>query len=146
MKNLMTRKLLFGMLMTLVLAFSVQGVVNALPLQRISHAVQSKRPGETFEITFSAGLKSPTRAYNNPTQRRLVNSGTSDTNPEGTNMIDAQGYVVTYATSGTAYRNTGTASTALTVNGGSVGTLTVDPRLLITTCRLLLSKQQAQQL
>ena len=30
MKNLMTRKLLFGMLMVLVLAFSVQGIAEAL--------------------------------------------------------------------------------------------------------------------
>ena len=38
MKNLMTRKLLFGMLVTLVLAFSVQGIADALTLAKTSRS------------------------------------------------------------------------------------------------------------
>ena len=127
MKNLTRHRLVLGVLMAFVLTFGVQGVTEALTLTRVSDRVQSKRPGEKFEITFRAALKSPARAYNTATPRRLVNSGVADS-PEGTNTIDAQGYVVTYATSGVAYRNTGTASTALTVNGNVVTTLAVDPR------------------
>ena len=130
MKNLMTRKLVFGVLMVLVLAFGVVGVTDALLLKKLSDTVQSKRPRETFEIKFSVGLKTPTRAYN--TQRQFVNSGDSDTTPgvEGTNTIDNQGYIVSYATNGTAYRQTAASSGTLSVAGNTVNTshLAVDPR------------------
>ena len=110
------------------MVLGVLGVVDALTLTRVSDRVQSKRPGEKFDITFRAALKSPTRAYSTGTPRRLVNSGTASDNLEGTNTIDAQGYVVTYATNGVAYRNTGTASTSLTANGNPTTILAVDPR------------------
>ena len=56
MNNLTTRKIVLGLLMALVLAFSVQGIADALTLTEVSDKVQSKRLGESFEITFSAGL------------------------------------------------------------------------------------------
>ena len=58
MKNLMTRKIVFGMLMTLVLVFSVQGIADALRLSAVSERVQSKRLGASFEIQFSTTLNS----------------------------------------------------------------------------------------
>ena len=110
MKNLMTRKHFFGLLMAFVLAFGVTGIADAFPLTRISPQVQSKSQGEKFEITFSAGLKGSTRAYNNATPRRLVNSGVTAppapaTIAEGTNTIDAQGFIVTYINN-ISYRTT----------------------------------------
>ena len=59
MKNLMTRKIVFGMLMTLVLVFSVQGIADALRLSKVSEIVQSKRLGASFEIQFDTDLASP---------------------------------------------------------------------------------------
>ena len=129
MKNLMTQKIVLGMLMALVLAFSVQGIAEALTLTAVSDAVQSIRPGETVQITFQAGLKSPTQAYDNNTPRRRVNSGATD-ETEGTHTIDAQGYIVSYATNGRAYRQTAAELADLMVAGNAVTVinLAVDPR------------------
>ena len=60
MKNLMTRKLLFGMLMTLVLAFSVQGIADALTFgtsRSGDNAVISIN--QPFTIRFSVDPKTP---------------------------------------------------------------------------------------
>ena len=58
MNNLTTRKIVLGMLMVLVLAFSVQGIADALSLSATSDTVQSKRgvTGVDFEVEFSVGL------------------------------------------------------------------------------------------
>ena len=58
MNNLTTRKIVLGMLMALVLAFSVQGIADALSLSATSDTVQSKRgvTGVDFEVEFSVGL------------------------------------------------------------------------------------------
>ena len=56
MKNLMTRKHIFSVLMALVLAFSVQGITNALTLTARSSVTQSARMGSKFEMSFSVGL------------------------------------------------------------------------------------------
>ena len=120
MKNLMTRKLLLGTLMAFVLAFSVQGVCEALDLTARSNLTQTKQPTDpAFEIQFSVGLTGNTIAYDEGSPRRRV----EDDNDLGTAVkIDSQGYRVYYATNGTAYRYSVDATNALT------GTYYVDPR------------------
>ena len=104
MNTLITRKIVFSILMSLVLAFSVQGTADALTLTRVSDQYQSKRLGSSFEITFSVGLTSPTVAYDS--ERRRVSDHNDQSSPSAEiGRIDSQGYRVTYV-EGTAYRNT----------------------------------------
>ena len=58
MNNLTTRKIVLGMLMALVLAFSVQGTADAEMTTRArrssSHQdLETRFPGQTFRISFS---------------------------------------------------------------------------------------------
>ena len=54
MNNLTTRKIVLGLLMTLVLVFGVQGIADAqITITRASGDYQLKAPGETFTITFT---------------------------------------------------------------------------------------------
>ena len=115
MKNLMTRKIFLGMLMTLVLAFGVQGIADALTLSATSDIVQSKRDGSSFEISFSVGLTSDTRAENTAGDR-------VDATDEMT-RIDSQGYKVFDASDGREYRISAAASSL----SGTL-TLVVGPR------------------
>ena len=63
MNNLTTRKIVLGMLMTLVLTFSVQGIADALTLSRSSSSgdLETKAPNEQFTIRFTATPKGATR-------------------------------------------------------------------------------------
>ena len=104
MNNLTTRKIVFGMLMALVLAFSVQGIADAadLPLSKTSGDLQTKSEDETFKITFSVGIRSNTTPIRN-SDRELIDDGTSSlttpntatpsTTPLGT-RIDSNGYLI----------------------------------------------------
>ena len=78
MNNLTTRKIVLGMLMALVLTFSVQGIADAadLPLSKTSGDLQTKSEGETFEISFSVGIRSNTTAIKN-SDRKLIDDDTS---------------------------------------------------------------------
>ena len=61
MNNLTTRKITLGLLMVLVLAFSVQGVCEALTLSATSDTTQIKEPNDVpFELQFSVDLTRPT--------------------------------------------------------------------------------------
>ena len=61
MNNLTTRKIVLGILMTLVLAFSVQGVCEALTVSATSDTTQIKEPNDVpFELQFSVDLTRPT--------------------------------------------------------------------------------------
>ena len=95
MNNLTTRKIVLGMLMALVLAFSVQGIADALTLSKTSGDLQTKTLGSSFEITFSVGLTKDAAIFKNGKQ-------VDDTNDE--NRIDSQGYRVFDATDGRTYR------------------------------------------
>ena len=55
MNNLTTRKIVLGMLMVLVLAFSVQGIADALTFNTTTRTgdLQTVLPGDDFTITFS---------------------------------------------------------------------------------------------
>ena len=106
MKNLMTRKLVFGMLMTLVLAFSVTGTGIADPLRLTSRSdtIQEKRPNDApFEIQFSVQPNGNIIAYNDESPRRRVTDGNTlgaEANavraPDTTDAIriDSSGYQV----------------------------------------------------
>ena len=59
MNTLTTRKIVLGMLMTLVLVFSVQGIAGALTFKESrSGDLQTLLPGDTFTIRFSVNLNS----------------------------------------------------------------------------------------
>ena len=45
MNNLTTRKIILGLLMTLVLVFSVQGIADALDVKKTSGDLQTKPAG-----------------------------------------------------------------------------------------------------
>ena len=97
MNNLTTRKIVLGMLMALVLTFSVQGTADALIPTPVSDKVQSNLEDSEFEISFSVGLKSDTTQIKND-DGKLIND-------DGTQRIDSQGYEVTVI-DGKDYRNT----------------------------------------
>ena len=62
MKNLMTRKLLFGMLVTFVLAFSVQGIADALTFEATRTGdLQDIVRGGLFSVTFAVTLETEDR-------------------------------------------------------------------------------------
>ena len=131
MNNLTTRKIVLGMLMTLVLAFSVQGVADALTLTETSPVVQSKRLGTTFEISFTVGLTGATTAYDDQSPRRRVTDHNTfpatwpptdyaaPTDDGTATRIDSSGYQVRYIGS-TAYRFTAAqAESAMRPTGGT---------------------------
>ena len=121
MNNLTTRKIVLGMLMTLVLAFGVEGVAEAITLLKpVSEIDQSKRLGQKFEITFTATLQSNAIAYNTA-RKRVSDHNDLGTISAATGRIDSSGYRVYEATNSREYRHS-TGATALT------GDLFVDPR------------------
>ena len=84
MSNLTTRKIVLGMLMVLVLAFSVQGIAEALTFSTSKTGdLETKAPNEQFTIRFSVSLKGNTAIRNNDGD--LVTDN-------GTTLIDSSGY------------------------------------------------------
>ena len=78
MKNLMTQKHIFGVLMVFVLAFSITGTGIADPLRLTSRSdtIQEKRPNDApFEIQFSVQPNGNIIAYNDASPRRRVTDG-----------------------------------------------------------------------
>ena len=59
MNNLTTRKIVFGLLTVLVLAFSVQGIADALTLTKSSGDLVTVSRNQTFTIKFSIDPDSP---------------------------------------------------------------------------------------
>ena len=60
MNNLTTRKIVLGLLMALVLAFSVQGTADAITkFTRGAGDLQLHAPGDDFTVSFRAGVQSP---------------------------------------------------------------------------------------
>ena len=94
----MTRKLLFGMLVTFVLAFSVQGIADALTFKDKTSssgdlATELPSPND-FDIKFSVSLGSNTKIYS-PTDELISDTG---------DRIDSSGYTVFDASNGKEYR------------------------------------------
>ena len=66
MSNLTTRKIVLGLLMVLVLAFSVQGIADALTLRISSGDLTTVAPNQTFTLRFSVlGQRSPQAQFSN---------------------------------------------------------------------------------
>ena len=88
MNNLTTRKIVLGMLMTLVLAFSVQGTADAITkfTKSTSTDYQVRSINESFTISFSISAQSQISIKN--TDDRLVD--------ESGNTIDSSGYPGTW--------------------------------------------------
>ena len=62
MNNLTTRKIVLGMLMALVLTFSVQGIADALTFSTSrSGDLETKAPNQTFTIRFTPTRKTAVR-------------------------------------------------------------------------------------
>ena len=114
MSNLTTRKIVLGLLMVLVLAFSVQGIADALTFGTSRSgdlATESPTPND-FDIRFSVSLKG------NTTPIRDNGELVSD---NGT-RIDSSGYPVFDASDGNAYRTTSTTVGNLESDGGNAVT------------------------
>lgn len=111
--------------MAVVLAFSVQGVCEALTITQTSSPVESKPSGSSFELTFTVRLTGNTVAYHPAYPRRRVNADHANTGTPTYQYIDSQGYEVAYIseTSTTSYRTLTADPTAPTG-----GTFVVDPR------------------
>lgn len=73
--------------MTLVLAFSVQGVCEALTLTKTSGDFQSGPVDSTFKIVFSVSLESNSTARYNSLGQQIDEYG---------NEIDSSGYLIEY--------------------------------------------------
>ena len=114
MKNLMTRKHIFGVLMVFVLAFSITGTGIADPLKITprSDTTQEKRPNDApFELQFSVQLNGDTIAYNLANPRKRV---TDNNDLTIALRIDSSGYKVTDI--GTSeYRNAPTGANVSTL-------------------------------
>ena len=108
MSNLTTRKIVLGTLMVLVLAFSVQGIADALTFGTSRTGdLQTKLPNEDITISFTVVPGSNTTPIRND-DGKLVSA--SDT-PGGSTRINSAGYKVKEI-GGTDYR-TSTAAQAL---------------------------------
>ena len=84
MSNLTTRKIVLGMLMVLVLAFSVQGIAEALTFSTSKTGdLETKAPNEQFTIRFSVSLKGNT-AIKNSVGDLVIEDRTT--------LIDSSGY------------------------------------------------------
>ena len=103
MNNLTTRKIVLGMLMALVLAFSVQGIADALEFKDHSSSdgdLRTVLPGDEFKIKFSVSLKSnTTKIYDDDNE--LIKDGND---PDPSHRIDSSGYKVVEVTNGKVYR------------------------------------------
>ena len=115
MSNLTTRKIVLGLLMVLVLAFSVQGIADALTFGTTRTGdLQTASEQQEFRITFSVSLASNTTPITND-DGELVSDDRST-------RIDGLGYPVFDAGDGNAYRTTSTTVGNLESGGGSAVT------------------------
>ena len=116
MNNLTTRKIVLGLLMTFVLAFSVQGIAEALTFSTSRSgdlATESPTPND-FDIRFSVSLKgnAAIRDNNGNLIKDRSNTGTAGA------RIDSSGYLVVEI-NGSAYR---------IISETPSGFLVIDPR------------------
>ena len=94
MNSLTTRKIVLGLLVTLVLAFSVQGTAEAITgLEATSPEELSIRVGDPFEIKFRVTLQSAVQ----------IKDGTRYTTEDGTTLVDRSGYRIEAGLDGKYY-------------------------------------------
>ena len=116
MNNLTTRKIVLGLLMALVLVFSVQGIADALTFGTSrSGDLQTASEKQDFKITFSVSPASNTTAIKD--NGNLIKDSTS-TGGEAGARIDSYGYLVVEI-DGSEYR---------TIETDPTGVLVIDPR------------------
>ena len=73
MNNLTTRKIVLGLLMALVLAFSVQGIADALTFKESRTGdLQTLLPNDKFTIKFSVELTSSKDIFNTETPKQQI--------------------------------------------------------------------------
>ena len=93
MNNLTTRKIVLGVLLALVLAFSVQGTADALEFKDHTSTdgdLQTVLSGDEFKIKFSVSLKSnTTKIYDDDDE--LISQPWSESEDDGppTGLSDA---------------------------------------------------------
>ena len=82
MNNLTTRKIVLGMLMALVLTFSVQGIADALTFSRPSNSgdLQTVFVGRDFTISFSVRPGGNTTAIRNVDGKLVSDDGNTRIN------------------------------------------------------------------
>ena len=115
MNNLTTRKIVLGTLMTLVLAFSVQGIADALTFGTSrSGDLQTASEQQDFRITFSVSLGSNSTA--------IMNDAGKLVSDDDLTRIDSLGYPVFDADDGNVYRTTSTTVSDLGTGGRDVVT------------------------
>ena len=139
MNNLTTRKIVLGMLMALVLAFSVQGIAEALTFKESRTGdLQTLLPGDDFTIRFSVNPTSPKDIYDTTeTPKRQEDEAEVD--------IDSSGYKVRgiEVDGKTKYFRTSDNGSVLVDNSGYVIVETTkdDPTSTIRSSGLSLSKE-----
>ena len=119
MNNLTTRKIVLGMLMALVLVFSVQGIADAqTTIRRGSGDLQLKEVGDTFTISFS--VSDVTFANNVPNGIVSINlNAASGVTLTKINNVDAAGR--TSLTGATAPNALSNRSYTLTFSADAIG-------------------------
>ena len=112
MNNLTTRKIVLGILMTLVLAFSVQGTAEAITkftkTSSTDNQVVSK--DQPFTIRFSVSLQGNTTLIKDGALKLIKDSGTDG--GAANHRISSSGYLVFDATDGNEYRTIPSAALA----------------------------------
>ena len=90
MNILTTRKIVLGMLLALVLAFSVQGIADALTFSRPSNSgdLQTVFVGRDFTISFSVSLGSNTTPIRNIDGKLVSDDGNTRINSSGYKVVD----------------------------------------------------------
>ena len=89
MNNLTTRKIVLGMLMALVLAFSVQGIADALTFSTSKTGdLETKAPNQTFTIRFTATPKSPVVKSTHKDYKRTPSGDVDDSVADVTYYLD----------------------------------------------------------
>ena len=115
MNNLTTRKIVLGLLMALVLVFSVQGIADALTFGTSrSGDLQTASERQDFRITFSVSLGSNSTA--------IMNDAGKLVSDDDLTRIDSLGYPVFDADDGNVYRTTSTTVSDLGTGGRDVVT------------------------
>ena len=113
MNNLTTRKIVLGLLMALVLAFSVQGIADALTFKESRTGdLQTLLPNDKFTIKFSVNLESPDDIFNTETPKQ-------QTAENLTILINSSGYAVEYI-DGKKYRVSDAATELVAGDGAFV--------------------------
>ena len=109
MSNLNTRKIVLGLLMTLVLAFSVQGVADALTFTDPSNGGNLGIVGidQEFSVTFRANVNNPTNILNTSGHRVEQDNSTQRIDSSGYQLTTLIGTTTTYRKSSDADTKTG---------------------------------------